>query len=155
MNVDRHVELDRRGKQPVIARIVEEAAVGRAVDHGADKAEFLHGALQFGRNDVRTLHRKVGKAGKAVRMTGDRLCQMVVDVARHRHAVRAGDEVGARAGDRQHLHRDACLIHRFEPALADLRQKLHRIDRARRDISRPEAARTDHFRIDTLGVGRN
>ena len=44
MNVDRHVELDRGGEQAVVTRIVEEAAFGRAVDHGADEAELLHGA---------------------------------------------------------------------------------------------------------------
>ena len=99
MNVDRNVELDRGGEQLVVARIVEEAAFGRAVDHGAEKAELLDRAAQLDGDGVRVLHRQIGEAGKAVRMAGDRLCQVVVGLARHRHAVGAGHEVGAGAGD--------------------------------------------------------
>ena len=41
MDVDRHVELDRRREQAVVARVIEEAALGRAVDQRAEEAQVL------------------------------------------------------------------------------------------------------------------
>ncbi len=41
MDVDWHIELFRRGEDLVEARVIEEAAFGRAMHHGADKSELL------------------------------------------------------------------------------------------------------------------
>ena len=72
MDVDRHVEFDRRGQQAVIARVIEEAALGRAVDQGAEEFELLDGAHQLGGAGVRACHRQHGEAGKPVGMPRDR-----------------------------------------------------------------------------------
>ena len=76
--------------------------------------------LELGRDGVRALHRQCGKTGKAVGMARDGFGQMIVDGAGERDAVGAGHQIGGRAGVRQHLHRDARIIHGFEASLADL-----------------------------------
>ena len=48
--------------------------------------------------------------------------QVVVQLAGERDAVRAGHQIGAGAGVGEHLHRDAGVVHRLEPLLADLGQ---------------------------------
>ena len=122
MNVDRHVKFDRGGKEAIKARVIEEAAFGRSVDHGADETELFHGTLEFDGGGVGTLHRQRGETGKAVRAARDRGGQMIVELARERHAIGAGKQIRTRAAVGKHLHGDAGVVHRLEPDLADLGQ---------------------------------
>ena len=55
--IDRHVKLDRRREQTIVARVIEETALRRAIDHGADEAEFLDRAHKLGGRRIRALHR--------------------------------------------------------------------------------------------------
>ena len=103
--------------------MVEEAALGGAVDERADETEVLHAPLELRRAGVRALHRQHGEAREALGMLGDRGGQMVVHLARHGDAVGAGHEIGAGAGVGEHLHGDAGLVHRREALLADLGQR--------------------------------
>jgi hypothetical protein len=41
MDIDRYVELHGRRQQTIIARVIEEAALGRAVDERTDKPRSL------------------------------------------------------------------------------------------------------------------
>ena len=140
MNIDRHVELHGCREEAVIARMIEEAAFGHAVDQRADETQFLHSPPELDRRGVGRRQRQIGEAGKAVGMTCDLLRQVIVRFTRQRDTVGPGKEIGPGTCDRKHLHGDARRIHRFKPALADLRQQFHRIGRARSDLSRPKAA---------------
>jgi hypothetical protein len=123
--------------------MIEEAAFGGAVDHGADETELFHGALEFDGGCIGTLQRQRSEAGKAVGVARDRGGQMIVELARERDAIGAGQQIRTRAAVGQHLHGDAGLVHRFEPDLADLGQELQGIWRARGEITRPITAAAD------------
>ena len=124
--------------------MIEEAAFGGAVDHGAEKAELLHRAPELDRTGIGALQRQRGEAFEAVGMARDLLCQMIVDVLCGCHAVGTRNEIWAGAGIGQHLYADACGIHGLETLLGELGQQLHRIGRAGRKIPRPEAAAVHH-----------
>ncbi len=120
VDVDRHVEVHGRREQAFIARVIEEAAFGRAVDERADEAQLLHGAHELAGGGIRALHRQDGEPGEAIWMAGNGGRQMVVHLAGDGDAFVAGHEIGAGAGVGQHLHRDAGLVHRPQTPLADL-----------------------------------
>ena len=96
MDVDRNIELDGRRQQRIVAGMIEEAALGGAVDERAEETQFPDRANQLGRHRVRALHRQHGKTREPFGVTRDRGRQMVVHLARDRDAVRTGHEVGAR-----------------------------------------------------------
>ena len=148
MDVDRHVEIDGRRQQAVVARMIEEAAFGRAVDERADEAQLLHRAPKLARDSIGALHGQHGEARKARRVPGNRGCQVVVHLAGKRHAVRARHEIGAGARIGQHLHRDPGLVHGAEALLADLRRQLQRVGGIGRRRPRPEPAPADDGPID-------
>ena len=62
MDVDRHVELHGRREETIIARVIEEAALGRAVDERTHEAQVLHGAHELVSASVGALHRQRGEA---------------------------------------------------------------------------------------------
>jgi len=93
VDIDRHVELDGGREQSVIARMIEEAAFGRAVHQRADEAQVLHGADKLGRADVGALHRQRGKAGETVGMARHSRRQVVVHLA----AIATPSEPGTRS----------------------------------------------------------
>ena len=143
MDVDRHVEFHGRGQQTVIARVIEEAALRRAVDERTDETQLLHRARQLGSAGVGALHRQRGKAREAIGMAGDGRRQVVVHLARNGDALGTRHEIGARTGVGEHLHGDARLIHRLQAPLADLGQQLERVRAVRGHRSRPEAPAAD------------
>jgi len=111
MNVDRHVKLCRGGKQAVKARVIEEAAFGRAIDHCTDEAEFFDRTLELDRGCVRTLQGQTGEAGEAVGVARDCRSQMIVELTGERDTVGAGKQIRAWAAIGKHLHGDAGLVH--------------------------------------------
>ena len=155
MDVDRHVEIDSRRQQAVVARMVEEAALGRAIDERADKPEFLHRARKFHRRSVRRLHRQHGKSREAIGMAGDRRGEMIVHLPRDGDTLGAGHEIGTGARVREHLHGDAGLVHQAQALLADLGREFERLRPTRRVASLAEAAPRDRRRIDPLDKSRN
>src|SRR5256885_2056625 len=80
------------------ARLIEEAAVGCAVDQRAEEAQVLHAARKLNGAGVRALHRQHGKAREALRKFDDRRRQIIFHLARQRDAVGAGHEIGAGGG---------------------------------------------------------
>ncbi len=60
------------------------------------------------------------EAAIAVGMAGARLGQRVIIGARHVDARLPRYQIGARAGDRQHLHRDAAGVHVRQPSVAQI-----------------------------------
>ena len=97
------------------------------LDHGADEAELLDGAGELLGRGIGRLHRQRGEAGKARRIFGASRGEMIVDFLRHRHAVRAGHEVGPRTAVREHLDVDAGFVHGLEPRFAEIGQQRQRI----------------------------
>ncbi len=75
------------------------------------KPEVLDRALQFVGRRVGRQQRQVREAAVAGGVAGAGLGQCVVVGARQVDARLARHEVGARAGDRQHLHGDAAGVH--------------------------------------------
>src|SRR5215831_14327018 len=69
MDIDRHVEVDSRSQDTVIAWVVEEVAIGRAVDERTAEAELLHGAGKLGGGRVRLLHRQRGETRETIGTT--------------------------------------------------------------------------------------
>ncbi len=111
MQIQRHVQ--RRGAladRPE-ALVVEEHAVGRAVDQRALEAELRHRALQFIGRGLRIGRRDGGEGGEPVGMRAHRLGQAIVGDARQRHRGRGIHLLQSGIGVRQHLHVDPRLVH--------------------------------------------
>jgi len=62
MDVDRHVELHGRREETIIARVIEEATLGRAVDERTHQAQVLHSAHELISASVGAMHRQRGEA---------------------------------------------------------------------------------------------
>ena len=56
------VELHGRREETIIARVIEEAALGRAVDERTHEAQVLHSAHELVSAIVGALHRQRGEA---------------------------------------------------------------------------------------------
>src|SRR5829696_7002415 len=67
MNINRDVELDGRRQETLIARVVKEAAFGRAVDKSADEAQILYRANKLPNGGIRALHRQPGRSPQSGR----------------------------------------------------------------------------------------
>ena len=128
MKVDRHVEFDCCRQQAVIARMIEEAALGGAVDQRADEAQLLHGAFEFGSAQ----HRGSASAAPQSRRSGrdgGRSPPPDGHLSRGqlRRSLGARHQIGTMPGVREHLDRDAGIIHRLQAPLADLGQQFDRV----------------------------
>ena len=135
--------------------MIEEAALGGAVDERADETQLLDRANELGSGGIRALHRQHGKARKPLGMTRNGRRQMIVHLARNRDALGAGHEVRAGTGVREHLHGDTSLIHRLQAPLADLGQEFERIGAGFGRVPRPETAPADGVPIDAADQGRD
>ena len=93
----------------------------------------------------------MGKAGVARGMELDCRCQRIVQLARQRHAVRTVDEIGAGPGSRQHLHRDAVLVHRLQAGGAELGQQVERAHPAGQNGARTKATFRQRLGADAAG----
>ena len=155
MDVDRHVEFHGRRKESIVARVIEEATLGRTVDERADKVQVLHGAREFGSAGVGALHRQHRETGEAIRMAGNGRRKVIVHFAGHGDAIRAGHEIGPGAGVGEHLNRNAGLIHRLQALLGDLGQKLQRVWALLGRFPRPKAAAANGARVDFSHQRRN
>ena len=120
MEVDRQVERLGPRQDRLERRVVEEAPVGGAVHQHAVEAEVLDRALQFVRRRLGGEQRQMGEAAVAGRVAGAGLGQRVVVGAREVDARLARHEVGAWAGDREHLHGDAAGVHVGEARVAEV-----------------------------------
>src|SRR5262249_21227300 len=150
-----YVELGRRSQETVIARVVEEAPVCRAVDERAPEAQLFHGARKFGRGRVRGQHRQCGETREAVGPTGDGCGKMIVQLAAHRGTLGTRNQMGAGAGVGENLYRNARLIHRLQALLANLGKELKGVGAAGGQCSLAESAAADSRRIDAAGQRRN
>ena len=122
MDIDRYVELLGRRQQAVIAWVIEEAALGRAVDERTDKTKLPDRTNELVNRGIRALHWQYGETGKTFGVTGDSRRQMVVHRPRNPDTIGAGHEIGAGTAIGEHLHRDAGLIHGLQAPLANLGQ---------------------------------
>src|ERR671912_326776 len=68
MDIDRPVEFYRRSEQSVIARVIQETALGCAIDEGTNKVEVLYRAREFPRAGIGTLHLQRSEAREAIGM---------------------------------------------------------------------------------------
>src|SRR5437667_331355 len=143
MDIDRHVELRGRREQAVIARMIEEAALGRAVDHRAHEAQVLHGARELGRGSVGTLQRQRGEAREAIGMPRNGMGEVIVHLVGQGDAVGPGHEIRAGTAVREHLYRNACLVHGLQATFADFGQELERVRTVTGRRSRPISAAAD------------
>ena len=122
MQIDRHVErfgarIDR--PEPLV---VEEHAVGEAVQHGAFEAE-LDGAFELVGGRLRDRGRQGGKGGKT-RIAGDDGVQPVVDAAGQGGRGVGGQLLRRRRAVRDHLNVDAGLIHFLDADRVEIVQPL-------------------------------
>ena len=120
VQVDRQVEASGRRQDRIEARIVEEAAVGRAVHQHAVEAELRDGAVQFIGGGLGCQQRQMGEAAQPGRVACAALGQRVVVGAGEVDAGLAGHQVGAGAGNRQHLRRDAMRVHVRDAGVAEI-----------------------------------
>ena len=67
MDVDRHVELHGRREETIIARVIEEAALGRAVDERTHEVQVLHAAHELVSASVGAC---IGSAAKPAKRSG-------------------------------------------------------------------------------------
>ena len=124
MQVDRHVELFGARIDRPEPLVVEEFAVGHAVQHGALEAELGDAALELVGRGRRIVGRQAREGGEARRIGGDRRMQPVVDPARQRHRDVGGDLLRRRRAVGEHLHVDAGLVHLLDAQRAEIEQAL-------------------------------
>jgi hypothetical protein len=95
------------------------------VDQSTDKAQFGHGALQFGCRSVGPLRRQGRETAESVGISAHRLGQVIVGTARQFDGVRdIGLVLDARVEQRQDLEIDAGDIHLLETKRAAVIQPL-------------------------------
>jgi hypothetical protein len=123
MQIDRHVErLGAREDRPV-ARIVDEVAVRKPVDHRALEAEPGDAALELIGGRRRIAGRQRGEAREALRRRRDDRGEPVVDAPAELDRARR-DLLQGRRAVRQDLDVDAALVHVFQARLTDIFQRL-------------------------------
>jgi len=105
MHVDRQIELLGARIDRPEALVVEEDAIGEAVQHGALKSKCRR-AFELVGGCVRHRGRQRGKGGEALRIFGDHLMQAVVDAARDRGGGLGGQLLRRRRAVREHLNVD-------------------------------------------------
>ena len=120
MQVDRQVLLLRLRQDGFEPWIVQESAVGGAVHQHAVEAELGRGAVQFLGRGFGFEQGKMSEAAKAGGMVGAGLGEGVVVGSGEIDAGLAGDQVGARAGDRQHLGGDPAGVHVGQTGVAEV-----------------------------------
>ena len=130
MEVDRHIErfgalIDR--PEPLV---VQEHAVGEAVQHGALEAELGDAALQLVGAFARIVGRYHGEAGKACRVQLDRGMQAIIDAARQLERDVVGQLLSARCAVREDLDVDARFVHFLDADLAQIVEALLQFGRA-------------------------
>ena len=124
MQIDRHVELfGARINRPEFL-VVEEGAVGEAVQHGALEAEFFHAALELVGSRLGHRGRQAGEGGEALRILGDLGVQAIVDAPRERGRGFGRQFLRRRRAERDHLHVDADVVHLLDAQRAEIVQPL-------------------------------
>ena len=111
MEVDRHVELLGALVDRPVFLVVEEFAVGHAVQHGALEAELGDRALEFVGGGLRIDGGERREGGKALRVGRADLGQAVVDRARQVGRDLDRQLLGRGRAVREHLDVDAGLVH--------------------------------------------
>ena len=155
MDVDRHVEFDGRGEQSVIARMIEETALGGAVDQRAEKRSSFTRARS---SAAQASGLCIGSAAKPAKRSGCR----ATAAARWSFISRAmatPSGPGTRSGPGP-LCDSTCMVmpassidlSRFSPISGS---KLHRVRPAGRRLARLEAAPGHDGWIDALDQGRD
>ena len=93
MDIDGNVQLHSRRQQTIVARVIEEAAFGRAVDERTDETKVPNCTNEPGNCGIRAPHWQHSKSRETFGVTGDSCRQMVV------HRPRYPDkEPGTRSG---------------------------------------------------------
>ncbi len=131
MQIDRQIELLGAGVDRPEALVVEEDAVGEAVQHCAFEAE-LRRALEFVGGRFRDRGRQRSEGGEAVGPAGDERVQPVVDAAGERHSDAGGKLLRRRRAVREHLHVDAGFVHPLEADALEVAQAVRQLGGADR-----------------------
>ena len=100
--------------------VVEERALGVAVDHRPLEPELVHGAIELAHGRLRVRGRQRRKAREPVGMFGDRIGKAIVGVARHWDRNIGREPLRPRLAEREHLHVDPGRIHVAQPRLAEI-----------------------------------
>ncbi len=136
VDMDRRIEFFGAFQDRPEEFVVEIAAAHMAADDRADKAAAADAALQLRRGLVRDHRRQRGKAGEALGIFLHRRRERVIAFARQRHCLGSVELFGTGRGERQHLHVDAGGIHRRDPFVADVAQRLDELGAAALEFER-------------------
>ena len=129
--VDRHLERFGPLEDGPEELVVEVAAPGVAIDHGALEAVFADRTLQLIGRRFRRRGRQRGEGGEPVWMASHRVGEAVVGLTGERHRLGRVELLHARSGQRQHLHIDAGRIHVRDPVVAEIAELLDELGVAR------------------------
>jgi len=122
VQIDRHVERGRALEDRPEPLVIDEKAVGEAVDHRTLEAELCDGALKFIGGRLRVGRRQDAECGKTLRIGFHNIGQTIIGLAgqAHRrlrfHFLRAGRAV------RQHLHINTGVIHFLDAQIGNVLQ---------------------------------
>src|SRR5262245_5213668 len=120
MQVDRNAELLRGLKDHPEFLVVEERALGVAMDHGALEPELGHAAFELLRCGPRVGRRQCREPGEPIRVLGNRRGENVVSVARHWDRDVRCKALRTGLTKRKYLYVDAGRIHVAQPLLAEI-----------------------------------
>ena len=120
MEVERDVEGLCPLKNGPEAPVVQENAVGEAVDHRALKAEGGHGPIELGGGGFGIGRWQRGEGGEAVGVERDGLGQAVVGAASHPDGGLGVKPLDRWCAVREDLDVDAGGVHVLEPRLSDV-----------------------------------
>jgi hypothetical protein len=114
--------------------VVQVASPGVPVDQRPLEAILTDRALQLLCGGLRGGRRQRGEPGEAIRIAPHRLREEVVRLTSERYRLCCLKLLNARKGQRQHLHIDACGVHRRDPAAAEIAQLFDELFVARRNL---------------------
>ena len=120
MQIDRHVEPFGALEDRPELLVVEEAAVGEAVNHRTLEAVLGHRALEFVGGGARIDGRQGREAGEARRTHGDSGGETVVDTLDERNRIVAAELLRRRRAVRDDLDVDARLVHVLDAQVAEI-----------------------------------
>jgi len=122
VQVDGRVQGLRGLKDGPELRVIQVLAVSVRVDDDADQAEFARAALDLLGGGRRILGRDRGQPAEPIRVPAAGLGQLVVGERGHGYGPVPVQDLGARAGQRDHLPADAGGVHVRDPPFAEIGQ---------------------------------
>jgi hypothetical protein len=125
VHVERYLQVAELLQHRCILRVVEEGRARAASQQRSLEAKVVDGPVELGCGGRRLLPWQHGESAQPGRVRADSFCQPVVGGPGEGHGLVCGCELGWRDA-RHDLQLNAVIVHRLDPALAEVGAKCYR-----------------------------